>query len=194
MKMVWESKRNKINEKDLWYSLLKHRWTSDIMDYSPCLDEDDEYDVIVTTAQELNLDHHSANTWVPDEDLALGKELYSIVKCPPHVAEAAKLWQFFSYLLNSHSLSTVVAATIRNMKPMAGGDNIEDFSAINMWYKRLDARYNFSLGPVLLPLLKTDNMAQLAELDPPYLKGFKSTRDEDQVDNFSMGFGKMNLE
>ena len=70
------------------------------------------------------------------------------------------------------------------------GDNIKDFAAINMWYERLDERYNFSLGPVLLPLLKPENLTQLAELDPPYLKGFKASIYELQLDNISTVFGK----
>ena len=111
--------------------------------------------MILKTAQELNLDY-DINTWVPEEDLAFGKELYSIIsKCPSHLAEAAKLWQFFKYLLNNQSLNTVVTTTLQNVKPMAG-DNIKDFTAINMWYERLDKRYNFSLGPVILHLLKTN--------------------------------------
>ena len=70
------------------------------------------------------------------------------------------------------------------------GDNIKDFTAINLWYERLDTRYNFSLGPVVLPLLKTDNLIQLAKLDPPYLKDFKASIDEHQLDNISTVFGK----
>ena len=38
LKMVRESKRNNIDEKDVWKSLLKHRWSSEIMKDSPCLD------------------------------------------------------------------------------------------------------------------------------------------------------------
>ena len=70
------------------------------------------------------------------------------------------------------------------------GDNIKDFTAINLWYERLDTRYNFSLGPVVLPLLKTDNLIQLAKLEPPYLKDFKASIDEHQLDNISTVFGK----
>ena len=86
-------------------------------------------------------------------------------------------------------MNTVMAATLCNIQPMAG-DNIKDFSAINMWYKRLDTRYNFSLGPVILPLLNTDNLTQLAKLDPPYLKDFKANSEEHQLE---APFGKLNL-
>ena len=142
----------------------------------------------IKTAQELNLDD-GVNSWVPDEDLVFGKELYSILKCPSHVAETAKLSQFFKHLLTNQSLHTVVASTLRNIQPMAG-DNIKDFSAINMWYERLDKRYNFSLGSVILPLLKTDNLTRLAKLDPPYLKDFKARVDENQLGNITKFFGK----
>ena len=130
------------------------------------------------------------NTWVPDEDLAFGKELLSIMKYPFDIAEAAKLSQFFRHLLINHSLNTVVASTMRNIQPL-GGDNIKDFSAINMWYEGLDKRYNFSLGPVILPLLQTDNLTRLAELDPPYLKDLKASIDDPQIVNFSILHGKI---
>ena len=145
----------------------------------------------IKTAQELNLDD-GVNSWVPDEDLVFGKELYSILKCPSHVAETAKLSQFFKHLLTNQSLHTVVASTLRNIQPIAG-DNIKDFSAIDMWYERLDKRYNFSLGPVILPLLKTDNLTRLTELDPPFLKDFKAMVYQHQLDNLSRVFGKINL-
>ena len=120
--------------------------------------------------------------------MACGKELYSIIKCPFYVTEAAKLSQFFRHLLNNHRLNTVVASTIRNIQPLAG-NNIKDFTAINMWYERLDTRYNFSLGSVILPLLKTEDLTQLAKLDPPYLKEFKASIDEGQLDKLSKVFG-----
>ena len=65
---------------------------------SPCLNHEQEYDVIFQTAEELNLDDR-ANLWVSEEDLAFGKVLYSIIKCQfPEdyiVVEAAKLLQLF---------------------------------------------------------------------------------------------------
>ena len=105
-------------------------------------------------------------------------------------AEAAKLSHLFRYLLSHYGLNTVVASTLHNIKSMAG-NNINDFTAINMWYERLDKRYNFSLGAVILPLLKTDNLAQLAELDPPYLKDFKASLDDNQLVNFSILHGEI---
>ena len=122
MNMVREIKRKNVDEDDVWKSLLRQRWSNEILkDFlSPCLDEDQEYDVILKTAKELNLDQ-SVSTWVPDEDLGFGKELYSIIKCPFHLTEAAKLSQFFRHLLTSHSLNTVVASTMRNIQPMHYG-------------------------------------------------------------------------
>ena len=57
----------------------------------------------------------------------------------------------FESLLTNENLNTVVAATMHTIQPRAG-DNIKDFTAINMWYQRLEERYNFSLGPNILPL------------------------------------------
>ena len=81
---------------------------------------------------------------------------------------------------------------MQNIQPRAG-DNIKDLTAINMWYERLDKRYNFSFGPFILPLLKTDNLTKLVELDPPFMKDFKASIDEHQLDNLTMEFGKINL-
>ena len=188
MKIVRESKRNNVEEKVVWKSLLKHRWSSEIIRDSPCLDEDEEYGVILKTAKELNLDF-GVNSWVPSEDLALGKDLFSIIKCQFPAVEVAKLSQLIKHLLTSQSLNTVVASTMHNIKPMAE-NNIKDFTAINMWYERLDKRYNFSLGAVLLPLLKTDNLTQLAKLNPPYLKNIKASIDEHQLENIVTALGK----
>ena len=193
MTMVRESKKNNIAEKDVWKSLLKNRWSSEIIKDSPCLNEDQEYSVIQKTAEELNLDRGD-NTWapmgVPDEDLAFGKELFSIMKCPFHVTEAGKLSHFFRHLLTHHTLNTVVASTMRNIQPLAG-DNIKDFTEINIWYERLDKRYNLSLGPVILPLMTSEHLTQLDKLDPPYLKDFKANRDGHQHHNISTVFGKV---
>ena len=191
MRMVRESRKNDVDEKDVWKSLLKQRWTSDIIKDSPCLSEDQEYDVILKTAQALNLDN-GKNTWVSEEDMAFGKELLYIIKCQFPVVEAAKLSQFFKHLLNNQNLNTVVASTLRNIQPMAG-DNINDFSAINMWYEKLDTRYNFSFGQVVLPMQKTDTLTQLAKADPPYLKDIKTSIDERQFDNISAAFGKNSI-
>ena len=66
---------------------------------------------------------------------------------------------------------------MHNIKPRAG-DNIKDFAAINMWYQRLGERYNFSLGPNILPLLTETNLFQLKNLKPPFLQYDKSFHDQ----------------
>ena len=176
--------RNNIAKRDVWKSLLKNRWNNEIIKDSPCLSEDQEYGLIRKTSEELNLDF-GVNTWVPNEDLAFGRELYSVMKCPyPHVTEAAKLSNFFRHLVTNQTLNTVVASTMRNIQPLVG-DNINDFTAINMWYERLDKRYNLSLGPVILPLMTTEHLTQLAKLNPPFLKDFKAYMDIGKIHIFA---------
>ena len=148
MKLVRESKKKKVDSKTLWKSVLKHRWSEDILSDSVCLSETQKYNVIRRVAAELNLTC-DFESWIPDEDLAFGLELYAIVHyCPSVSVESAKLAVFFESLLSNHNLNTVVAATMHNIQPMSG-DNIKDFTAVNMWYERLDKRYNFSLGPAI---------------------------------------------
>ena len=56
---------------------------------------------------------------------------------------------------------------MHNIQPRAG-DNIKDFTPINMWYQRLDKRYNFSLGEGILPLMTTGILKQIKKLAPPF--------------------------
>ena len=108
--------------------------------------------------------------WMSDDDLALGIELFSALHyCPEMLIEKAKMLMLFESLITNENLNTVVAATMHNIQPRAG-DNIKDFTAINMWYQRLDERYNFSLGPNILPLLATFGRHQIEMLNPPFLK------------------------
>ena len=67
---------------------------------------------------------------------------------------------------------------MHNIQPRAG-DDIKDFTAIHMWYERLDERYNFSLGNNILPLLTTDILSKLVSLDPPFLRDYFGVYDED---------------
>ena len=96
------------------------------------------------------------------------------------MVEAAKLAVLFESLLTNQNLNTVVAATMENIQPRAD-DNIKDFTAINMWYERLDERYNFSLGSNILPLLTTDNLKQLETLTPPFLKTVVNDAQNDNI-------------
>ena len=143
-------------------------------------------EVIYKTEQDMNLTY-DWNIWIHEEDLAFGTQLYTtLCHCPSKLVEAAKLSVFFGSLLTNHSLNTVVAATMENIQPRAG-DNIKDFTAVNMWYERLDERYNFSLGSAILPLLTTDNLEHLETLDPPYLQQHKGVINEHKMSEL---FGK----
>ena len=66
-------------------------------------------------------------------------------------------------------------------------NNVEDFTAINIWYKRLDERYNFSLGSAIIGLMTSDNLKELSKLDPPYL--MKDYRD--LAENITALFGNI---
>ena len=133
-----------------------------------CLDEDQRGEEIYKTTQDLKINYDSSH-WIPEEDLRLGTELFSALhNCPEHLIEAAKLSKLFESLITNENLNTVVAATMHNIQPRAG-DNIKDFTSINMWYQRLDERYNFSFGPNILPLMTT---ASLEALDPPFLRNY----------------------
>ena len=97
---------------------------------------------------------------------------------------------FVEHLLAKHNLNTLVAATLHSIQPKADKSTL-DFAAVNMWYERLDKRYNLSFGPVILPLVTTEHLTQLAKLDPPYLKDFKANIDDHQPHNISTVFGKI---
>ena len=149
---------------------MKHRWDNEILKTnSSCLNENQREDVIFKTAQDLKI-HYDTNLWIPKEGLRFGIELFSALHyCPEHLIEAAKLSQLFESLITNENLNTVVAATMHNIKPRAG-NNIKDFTAINMWYQRLDERYNLSLGEVILPLMNSDSVKHLEKLGPPYIQ------------------------
>ena len=76
------------------------------------------------------------------------------------------LSKLFESLITNHSLTTVVAATMHNIQPWAG-NTIKDFTAVNMWYQRLDKKYNFSLDSVILSLMTSDERTQVETLMPP---------------------------
>ena len=144
MNLVCESKKQGVEEDQVWKTLLRNRWNIEILKTDPCLNETQILKVIHKTGQELNV-AYSWNLWIPEEDLTFGTELYSALHyCPEKLIEAAKLSALFESLITNHSLNTVVAATMHNIQPRAG-DNIKDFTAIDMWYQRLDERHNSPL-------------------------------------------------
>ena len=169
MSLVRESAMKEIHEGEVWKTLLKHRWDIDFLmkTNSCCLNENQRFQVIYKTALDLKINYD--NHWIREEDLRLGTELYSVLSCPAELVEAAKLSKLFESLITNENLNTVVAATMHNIQPRAG-DNIKDFTAINMWYQRLDERYNFSLGPNILPLMTTVNLTKIITLDPPFMQ------------------------
>ena len=177
MNLVRESKLKGVSESEVWINLLKHRWGKEILKAHPCLYQSQITEVIYKTGQDLKL-KYDWNIWFPEEDIAFGMELFSALHyCPENLIEAAKLSKLFESLITNENLNTVVAATMHNIQPRAG-DNIKDFTAINMWYQRLDERYSFSLGPNILLLLTESNLFQLINLDPPFLQYNKSIHDQ----------------
>ena len=178
MNLVRQSKINNVDEDEVWRALLRNRWGEKILLGSPCLAEHEEYSVISDTAKDLNLVMRGVDPWANEEDLVLGMQLYSIIhSCPSNLVEAAKLSLFFENLLTNHSLNSVVAATMHSIQPMAG-DNVKDFTAVNMWYERLARRYNFSLGSNIHGLLTSEKLKNLLALDPPYMKDNKSVAND----------------
>ena len=170
LSLVRESKKKGIHENDVWQTSLKHRWNIDFLKATSfCLNESQRIDVIYKTAQDSKINYDS-NKWIAEEDLKLGTELFAALHyCPENLIEAAKLSKLFESLITNENLNTVVAATMHNIQPRAG-DNIKDFTAINMWYQRLDERYNFSLGFALPSLMTSEEIARLEALQPPFLK------------------------
>ena len=96
---------------------------------------------------------------------------------------------FVESLLTNHNLNSIVAAALHSIQP-GTEDRTHDFTALNMWYERLDKRYNFSLGSVILPLLTSDDLTQLLTLNPPYLDYYKGNMNEEGHINMSMVHGK----
>ena len=133
-------------------------------------------DVLFELGQELEL-KVDFNIWIPDDkSVILGFQMYEALRyCPGFQDEAKRLSLFFETLLADQSLGTILSATFNNLEPRRGND-IQDYTAMNMWhnflYKELEARYNFSLGPSVIALSTTEQLVELAKLDPPYLREF----------------------
>ena len=64
-------------------------------------------------------------------------------------------------------MTTTVAATMYSVQPRAG-TRIEENTFVNLWYKYLDERYNFSLAPAVFSLFTTDELEQLISLETPF--------------------------
>ena len=191
MNLLRQSKAKKVKKADILEIFLKNKWSKRIEEDFACLSENEVAELIYDSGKELNL-KYDWDAWISAEDLADGTELYSVIhNCQSTLVEAAKLSAFFESLLsnNQSMLTTVVASTMHNLQPWAG-HNIKDFTAMNMWYKRLDKMYNFSLESAILGLLKTDNLTQLMSLNPPYLQEFETKINEQGVSNIASLFGR----
>ena len=55
--LVRESKIHKVKRKEVWKTLLKHRWEIEVLKTSPCLDEKQLEEVIYKTGKDLNLNY-----------------------------------------------------------------------------------------------------------------------------------------
>ena len=182
MNLIRESRIMEIDESKIWETSLKHKWEVEALQTKDCLNENQVAEVIFKIGEELNLTY-DWNEWIPEEeDLRLAVELYAALhNCSDKLKEAAKLSEFYESLLTNENLNTVMTATMHNIPPRAG-DNIKDFTTINMWYQRLDERYNFSLGSKILPLMTTKILTQTVALDPPFLRKYEGINDSLQND------------
>ena len=57
---------------------------------------------------------------------------------------------------------------MNNIAPRAD-KNIKDFSAVNLWYTRLDEIFDFELGAVLDAFSTTKQKGLMKGLNPPFL-------------------------
>ena len=131
--LIRESKIKKISEGELWRALLKQKWDVKALKTTSCLNKNQTAGMIYQIGEELNL-KYDWNDWIPREDLRLAVELYAALYfCSDKLKEGSKLSKLFESLITNESLNTVVAATIHNIQPRAG-DNIKDFTAINMFF------------------------------------------------------------
>ena len=133
MNLAHESKMRGVREKEVWKTLLERRWYFEILRMNSTQNESQIAELIFKIGKDLEL-RYDWNLWIPEEDIPFGFELFSAIHyCPEDLIEAAKLSSLFEVLIKYHSLNTVVAATVHNIQPRAG-DNIKDFTAINMFF------------------------------------------------------------
>ena len=67
MSLVRESKVEGIHESEIWKTLLKHRWDTEILKAnSSCLDENQRFEVIYKTAIDLKIIFYN-NHWISEE-------------------------------------------------------------------------------------------------------------------------------
>ena len=168
--LAGECKEKGLNEADIWKVLQKHRWSKDILSSSStCPNACSE--VILKTKQELKLSNDSVTQCHDDPLITLGFQFYAAINfCPNELIEARNLSIFFQSMIANETLTNIAAATFNNIQPRAS-NSIQDSAAMNMWYKEVNSRYNFSLDQILVGFSTTDQLNQLAKLDTPLLKG-----------------------
>ena len=112
MNLVHRSKVQRVDKDKVLKTVLKHRWDIEILKTNSCLNDGQLFEVIYKVGQDLNLINGSNLwSWIHDEDLSFGIELFSALHyCPEKLIEAAKLSKLFESLITNHSLNTVVAA------------------------------------------------------------------------------------
>ena len=185
LNFVREGRRKRMSDKALLDSVLKHRWSVHVLKKGRlCLNESEIHRVIVKAAQDLDL-VIGFNGWVPEDDLKLGGKLLLMVTiCPAHLIEAAKLSVLFEALINYFGLDTLITATINSVQPRAGG-SIKDFTSSNMWFQRLNQKFNFSLGPFLEALSTSEQLTRLQKLHPPFLNHLNTSSKSHQIEGES---------
>ena len=82
--LVRESKVRRVDDSQVWKTLLKHRWDVENLKTNSCLDNNQILGVIFKTGQSFNLKTGSSIwNWISDDDLAFGLELFSALHyCP----------------------------------------------------------------------------------------------------------------
>ena len=177
MNIARQSRIKQIEQEAVWNSLLNK--INQFQTEGICLNKSQIAQVILELVFDYKLEY-DWNIQIDEKDIEFGKHIYSaLLFCPDHFKEARKLWVFFKALLPSikpkkTDLNTLVAATFHSLLPKSG-NNIKDFTPLNMWYEALDQKYNFSLGTTIFGLVTTDGLAQLTKHDLPFLKMFKTT-------------------
>ena len=139
---------------------------------SPCLNDLQMIEVITKTRSDLKIGFVIQPCCFDEDSTMFALELFAILKnCPSHLLETWRLSKFLEHLLYNYNLRTVMASTLHTTIQSDKSKSIE----LSMWYKRLDERYNISLGKTIVGLSGTDQLAQLSALDLPYLEDYKQS-------------------
>ena len=172
MNMVADSKKIGIKMEKLWGAFLQQRWTDEIIKRSPCLSDLQMIEVITKTRSDLKIGFVIQPCCFDEDSTMFAFELFAILKnCPSHLLETWRLSKFLEHLLDNYNLRTVIASTLHTTIQSDKSKSIE----LSMWYKRLDERYNISLGKTIVGLSGNDQLAQLSALDLPYLEDYKQS-------------------